>query len=239
MTGKNRSPVLYCDVGCTTKTSDGVRRRRQTDSPSRLCSTCVDQVEEWLREIPDLYALLPSVIEHGTTERNPDAPTVKRTEAPAPLRLEIVDLLDTRHGLKWHGTAPADDRRGVLGDLLAHVDTIADRRAVKRPGNVETVTGACQFLTRHLLWALEQDWVAYLHSDLKRIHRALSDAVGEYRRPPVGHCHVITDDTDDRPCGGPLFASKYGGVRCGRCHATWDAGQLRLLGLALAETEAT
>ncbi|MCY1312923.1 hypothetical protein D9M70_633960 [compost metagenome] len=64
----------------------------------------------------------------------------------------------------------------------------------------------------------------------------MADAVGEYRRPPVGRCHVDTDD--GATCGGKLFANPYGGVRCARCQATWDASELRILGLALAQAAA-
>ena len=145
----------------------------------------------------------------------------------------MLDLLDTRHGRKWLGTAPAVDRRGVLGDLLGSVDTLIDRRPLTATPRPDTVYDACRLLARHRLWIGEQDWAADLHADLQRINRALLNAVGEHRRPPVGRCHLTDPDTG-KPCGGPLLVSRYGGgVHCGRCRNTWDTSQLRILGLAL------
>ena len=228
--------VRYCLNGCTTKRAD-TQWPTQVTAPAVVCGRCVDQMQAWLRDIPHTYALLPTFVEHGSIERNPDAKTTKATEAAAPLRLEIVDLLDARYGRKWNGTAPAHLRRGVLGDLQAHVDALAEHRGITtNPTDTTTVTGACKFLTRHLPWATTQDWVTWLYKDLKHLNRALSDAVGEYRRPPVGHCH-LTPTTPDKPCGGPLYPSTYGGVHCTRCNATWNPNQLRLLGLTITQPQ--
>lgn len=203
--------------------------------PARICPNCETQLRDWLRAIPDHYTLLPTFLEHGTTDRNPDSKATKRSEAAAPMRLEIVDLLDHRLGRKWLGTATTDDRRGVLGTLLAIAHEIHDGRQLT--GDLPTnVTAACDYIHRHLLWVAEQDWVGDAYAEIKALHRTLSDAVGIYRPRPVGRCHLPQEETEE-PCGGPLLANKAGGVRCPRCEAEWEADKLRLLGAALASQE--
>lgn len=225
--------ITYCANGCKT-TIEGQRIRIQTEAPSNLCRRCENNLHDWLEKIPNLYALLPGFIVPGSVDQNPESKATKRAEAVAPVRLDVIDLLDTRLGRMWQGIAPAHDRRGVVGTLLVQAERLVEERplttatlTIRNP----TVTGLCALLDRNRLWLFEQDWAQYLYDDVKQVHRSCSDAVGEYRRPPVGHCHI---ETDTGACGGPLFASTYGGVRCARCQATWDADHLRQLGLAQA-----
>jgi hypothetical protein len=220
------STITYCQVNGSHK---------HPDPPAQLCAHCEDQLTRWLKEIPNHYALLPTFLQHGTTDSNPDSKATKRSEAAAPMRLEIIDLLDTRLGRKWQGLAVTDDRRGTLGTLLAITGEIHDGRNLtgEQPTNV---TAACNYITRHMLWLITQEWVGDTYSELRKLHRSLSDAVGIYRPKPVGKCHVIPEDAEE-PCGGPLMASPYGGVRCPRCESTWDATHLRQLGLAITAQE--
>lgn len=205
------------------------------DAPANLCHRCEDNLRTWIRDIPNHYALLPTFLEHGTTDRNPDSKATKRAEAPAPMRLGIVDLLDTRLGRKWQGLDVTEDRRGVLGALLVICAEIKDGRDLT--GDLpNTVTTACDYISRHMLWLVTQDWIGDTHHELRTLHRELSDAVGIYRPKPVGKCHNVPDDSD-QPCDGPLLANTYGGVRCARCQATWDAAHLRQLGLAQAAAQ--
>lgn len=223
--------VNYCATGCTTVV-DGKKLRVFAEDRSQLCRHCEGNLHKWLTKIPDLYALLPTFAIPGSAEKNPDSKATKRAEVAAPVRLEVLDLLDTRLGRKWLGTAAAHDRRGVVGALLVHAERLVEERPLTtelkdRP----TVVGLCALLDRHRLWLAEQDWVTFILDDLKQIHRELSDAIGEYRRPPIGHCHI---ENEEGKCGGPLFANPLGGVRCARCQATWDPEHLRQLGLAQA-----
>ena len=228
------SDINYCANGCTTRHGDETHRT-QTEGRSQLCSRCETRLHDWIKAIPDTYALLPTFVMPGSTEPDPDKRSAKITDAPAPMRLDVIDLLDERLGRKWLGTEATEDRRGVVGTLWAWVTLIADERPLT---NLPTpsVAGACQLLDRHLLWAAEQDWISELYDEIKTLNRTLADATGDYRKKPVGHCHVVPENTDD-PCGGPLFASSYGGVRCARCNATWDANHLRQLGLAQAANQ--
>lgn len=229
------SEIIYCRNGCTRRHGD-TWQAVTTEPPSQLCTRCETRLHDWLHTLPDKYALLPTFLEHGAAERNPDSKATKSANAPAPMRLDIIDLLDTRRGRRWNGTEPTTDRRGVVGTLKVHIDNLIEERPLTAQPPITTVTAACNLLDRHRLWIAEQDWVDLLYEDLRQLHRELSEAVGEYRRPPVGRCHLTPEGAND-PCGGPLFANPYGGVRCARCSSTWPADQLRLLGLAQAGIE--
>lgn len=228
------APIMYCANRCTT----AGKARAQTNGPSKLCARCEARLHDWLTKIPNAYALLPVFVEPGLADPNPGSKATKRAEVAAPLRLDVLDLLDSRHGRMWLGTAPAHDRRGVVGVLQSHVERLQAERPLTSPHDHRNVTAACALLDKHRFWLAEQDWIVDLYEDIKNLNRQLNDAIGEYRRPPVGLCHI---DTGEGACRGKLFAHQYGGVRCVRCQASWDAGELRLLGLALAQaaSEAT
>lgn len=227
--------IRYCENGCKVRSGEA-KVAALANTPSVICKRCEDAIEKWLKEIPDAYALLPGFLEPGSIEKNPESKSTKAALAGLPIRLEVVDLLDDRRGRMWQGTAPAHDRRGAIGTLMVHVDRVVEERDLRTtPG--ATVVEACAFLTRHRLWVAEQDWVTLLHEDLKQLNREISDAIGNYRRPPVGRCHIVSDDEDAKPCGGGLYPNDYGGVHCARCGNTWDAGQLRVLGMALNDSQ--
>lgn len=239
MTDTDLGKITYCVNACTTRRRDEKVPKRTTP-PSKLCRSCEDRLREWLEEIPTNAALAPAVIEHGTVDPDPGSKSTKRAWAPAPLRLEVLDLLDGRLGRKWMGTAVREDmRRGPLGDLIDEADVVVDRAGVtpRVPPIEMTMAEVCAFLTRHLAWVTRQDTddVRAFYKTIGKVHRAFADAVGDFRRPPVAHCHITR--ADGTSCGGPIYASDYGGVRCARCKTTWDPGQLRLLGMAQEDKE--
>lgn len=226
------SELTYCANGCT-RNHEGTRIPVTTEPPSLLCGRCEDNLRRWLKEIPERYALLPTFIGHGTTPKDPDHVTTRQTEAPAPMRLEIIDLLDTRRG-RHFGIIPAADRRGTLGTLHAHAQYIRDEKHLARNPQ-PTVHSEAALIERWLLWLTEQDWVTEPYRELRVLHRQLGDAIGEHRPRPVGTCVI---DTGDGECGGPLLPSRLGGVHCPRCDATWDIDELRRLGLILTQERA-
>jgi len=116
--------VRYCLNRCTRLTDSGDRIRVQTEPPSQMCNRCEDKLRQWLQDIPDKYALLPLFVEHGTAEPDPDYRRAKRTDAPAPMRLEVVDLLDQRLGRKWLGSLGAEAARIELDGRLHAVPPV-------------------------------------------------------------------------------------------------------------------
>src|SRR5262245_56874902 len=110
--------VSACVSGCrTAPDSDGNRYPVRTDPPSLVCRRCEDRLQAWLERIPDAYAHLPLFIQPGSVDANPESQATKRAHPPVPLRLEVLDLLDTRLGRIWLGTHPDETRRGALGIL--------------------------------------------------------------------------------------------------------------------------
>lgn len=232
----NTTVVRYCLNGCSVRSGEQ-RIRAQVDPPARICRSCEANLEKWLKEIPDHYALLPTFALPGSAEKNPDSGTTKAAFVNPPVRLEVIDLLDTRVGRKWNGTAPAHDRRGAVGTLVALVEQVVDARSLTPPKDV-TVSSACTLLQKHRLWLAEQEWVGDVYTELKQLHRELANAVGIFRRPPVGHCHLIPENAETA-CGGPLYPNDYGGVRCSRCGNIWNVNELRILGMAQSSPEVT
>lgn len=223
--------MTACILGCRTRPDpDGNRHPVQTEDPSQVCRRCEDRMLGWLEKIPEHYALLPAFLEPGSVDANPESKTTKAANPPVPVRLEVLDLLDTRHGRRWQGTQPADDRRGVLGTLESWARLVREEKNITTSQGC-TVAYEAATLRRHLLWVCEQPWVTELYEDLKLLHRQLSDAVGDYRPKPVGVCQVVTEDGE---CQGALMPSRYAvGVHCGRCGASWSETDLERLGLVI------
>ena len=220
--------ITYCANACTTRHGDE-STPVTTEAPSQLCKRCEGRLHDWLVKIPETFALVPMFVEHGSTPADPDGIKTKSAPTQAPMRLDVIDLLDTRRGRKWNGTEPTEDRRGVIGALLPWVDELIEQRPLTQPAPT-SVTGCCELLDRHRLWLAEQDWIADLYDEIRRLNRTLSDAIGDYRQKPVGTCPATTDNSD---CGGPIYATLTG-AHCARCGETWQEGQLRLLGSAMS-----
>lgn len=236
MTDTDLGEITYCVMKCTVKRRGELLPKR-TRPPALLCRDCVDRVKEWLREIPTHFALLPVFIQPGSVDADPGSHSTKMAWAPAPVRLDVIDLLDARYGRKWMGTAPAELRRGPLGDLIVEAQWVVEARGVTpaTPPDLMTMSQVTAMLARHVDWIATQPEAKDFYNTVRKIHRALANGVGEFHRPPVAHCHITRPD--GTLCGGPIYASDYGGVECARCKNTWDPGQLRLLGLAQEDKE--
>lgn len=243
------TPPSVCLNGCHSGSGDA-RRPVETQGPALICTgkgSCTERLTGWLRAIPDAYALLPAVVDHGTVAGNPENVRVKNPDPPAPMRLEILDLLDQRA------------ERGALGVLRSWCDLVEDQRHLMRwcdcsharPSHTGhctmigcdcrsftertvTVYGTVSVLLANLPWATEQDWIGDLYAEIKQLHRQLRDAVGEYRTHPVGTCKAQPPGQGETAvCGGPLFMDREKrAVRCAECGNTQAADSgLRELGL--------
>lgn len=242
--------IIYCANGCTKRPRNNPDEDPipvTTTPPSMLCDTCEEHLRTRLKDIPDRHAHLPIHLLPGTTiDENPDQRTTTRTTGAAPMRLDVVDLLDDRTVLANTPKHPATgrlasnpivgtDRRGTLGTLHPHAQRLREVRGLDQPLEI-TVAGEADLLARHTTWLLahDRDWIHELSDDIARIHRRLGDAIGEYRQRPVGSCPIDCDDGST--CGGPLMPVAYGAVRCPRCATMWTSADLRRLGLILTET---
>jgi hypothetical protein len=215
--GYTAQPLSHCLNGCDSHSGDA-RSKVLCEPGKLLCPRCLDRLDTWLRQIPDAYALLPHVVEHGTVAADPGTKRTKRPDPPAPMRLEVIDLLDSRN------------QRGVLGQLQPWGDLVRDQRRLTSV--CMGVASECKLLLTHLPWIAEHDWSSDLYDEIRTLHRTLQDTVGEYRPKPVGKCARLEDG---EVCGGALVMDRHGvGVHCLSCPARYEAShELRELGLVV------
>jgi hypothetical protein len=247
-------PPSECLNGCESRQGSPASKV-WCEPGQRLCPKCAARLDKWLRAIPDLYALLPHVVDHGTVPADPGTMHVKRPDPPAPMRLEVVDLLDTR------------SERGVLGVVHSWAEMVRDQRHDTRPCTCSharpshthhcsaigcgcheyrpvtaTVSRECAYLITNLPWCTQQEFAGDLYDEIRVLARTLADTVGEYRPKPVGKCAALVTldmgylhepDLIQDVCGGALVMDREGtGVHCLRCGARHEANhELRALGL--------
>lgn len=221
------SDIIYCQVGCHRINNDGEKEPTQTRDGATICHKCTDRLDGWLLGIPDLYARLPAyLLPSAQMDNAPETKATKNPVAPTPIRLNVLDLLDERIGRRWLATAPANDRRGTLGTLLAVANEIRDHRNSTLKTE-STVIEEADYLHTSLHTLVKLECAADAHNEIKALNRNLEDATGVTRPRPVGKC---TTDRAGEPCGGPLLPSDYTGVHCGKCGRTWGANDLAFLG---------
>lgn len=253
------TPPQTCLNGCQAGT--GPERSPVLCQPGHyLCSegkhSCTAKLDRWLRDIPDLFGLLLWVKDRGTVPGNPENAQTKQPDAPAPMRLEVVDLLDVRPGFGalaiLHGWAEAirDERKLPRRCDCLHARPThgqgrgADKGHCTAAGcgctafheTQPTVSGECGLLIGHLAWCAQQEWAGDFHREIKDLARVLADTVGDYRVRPIGKCAAWID----RPgaplqvlCGGALVMDRdKQGVVCLGCGKDYTADDgLRELGL--------
>jgi len=178
-----------------------------------------------LHYIIETTAVLPHFLEPGTAVDDGHQVKGKRVDPPAPVRLDVIALLDRRTLARHPG-----DLIPVLAILEAWATLIRDQRKIRNP-RITTVTTEASTLIAHLEWATTQPWIPDLAAELRDVKSALHSAIGDHAPRPVGTCPVIHPDTGE--CGGKLYQDRYGGmsVTCRKCGETWGETELRRLGL--------
>ena len=161
--------------------------------------THTHDVEQALGELPELCALLPEALTSGP---NPWGSSRPGAASGVPLRLDVLQLLDTRDTTGWlDGMEFCDpDGAGVLPYLWGWCRDLASDLFDTCPSGVEelpdrpTLAAVTGWLTRHLtLIRGTAQWPEFEWGVL-RVHRQVRAAVRHLREP------------------GP-------GVQCPRCHA--------------------
>lgn len=227
----------------------------EADPPARLCTACVHRLETWLDALADLAYMLPDVWWPGSVDANPDGRHSRRIDPPAPVRLAVLDALDTRRGRR-HGEAlaamlnnggPPDpatsittDHRGMLGALLPWTAWVRELRHLPQP-DTATIATETSVLWQHRHWIITQEWVAYrqpgahdiegFYPEMRQLHSILADTVGAWRPRPVGTCR--TEIRLGVECRGPLLPNQDDGVHCPKCGRHWPPDRLAHLGLVI------
>lgn len=232
-------PPAPCLNGCKRNSLDGPEPTL-VEAPARICQPCRKALDRWLNLIPDIYALLLYVREHGTVTGNPESSHTKQPDPPAPMRLEVTDLLDVRpgrgvFGLMHSWAQQVRDERHLRPDcacghesgihwwappLRGHCRVVTSTADWEIPCRCEeykarqpTVAAECALLGSNLPWITQQPWVGDLCSEVKPLVRRMQDAVGDYRPVPLGMCV----NEVSRPgvqgsvlCGGTLYRDQTG-----------------------------
>lgn len=180
-----------------------------------------------LVDIVDTYALLPDFYEPGTAVDDGQQVRGKRIDPPAPVRLDVVALLDRRTVARYPG-----DIVPVLAVLESWARMVREERSLERPKTRATVSTEASLLVAHLPWIAEQPWVDELAKEIRDVKSALHSAIGDHAPRPVGTCPVVTEAGE---CGGKLYQDRYGGmsVSCAKCGEQWGETELRRLGLVI------
>lgn len=187
-------------------------------------------IAETIDDIVCTAALLPHFYEPGTAVDDGHQVKGKRVDPPAPVRLDVVALLDPRTVARHPG-----DLVPVLAILESWARMVREERHLRACQNQATITSEASLLIAHLDWIAGQTWVGDLASELRDVKGALHSAIGDHAPRPVGRCPVIHPDAEGA-CDGPLYQDRYGGmsVTCRRCGETWGETELRRLGLMVS-----
>ena len=197
-----------------------------------LCPGHHQWITHTLEDITQTTALLPYFIEPGSTPNTNETQHRRGIDPAAPIRLEIVALLDRRTT-----TRTPDDLTPVLAILTAWAELIRDTHKLTKPPTPDTITSTTNLIHTHLPWLTTQEFITDLAHELRQIKTALHSAIGDHAPRPVGTCPVIHPDTEGE-CGGKLYQDRYGGmsVTCKTCGMTWHEDDLRRLGLMQTTT---
>jgi len=188
----------------------------------------------WLKEAIDdivvTYALLPNFYEPGTAVDDGHQVKGKRVDPPAPVRLDVVALLDRRTIARHPG-----DIVPVLAILEGWARLVREERQLRPHQRRATVTSEAGLLLGHLEWIITQPFVDEFAKEIREVKSALQSAIGDHAPRSVGRCPVVHADSDTE-CGGRLYQDRYGGmsVTCCKCGETWGEMELMRLGLMLA-----
>lgn len=165
--------------------------QRQQPGTDTLCLACIEDLSAWLRQIPDLYDELAHVRLPGSVRAAGPQTKTSAVHAPAPVRLEVLDLHDR-------------------GAVFAKLEVWA--------GQVGDVCDMCERLRHNLLsvplWPAQESGDFY--RTIKALCRELGRVVGEPQELPIGKC--ARPDPEGFQCRGQLFRTQDGhAVYCRRC----------------------
>lgn len=180
-----------------------------------VCEWHYREYRDAIADLVDLYALLPTMLDPSSA---PDATGIKpkRTDPPAPLRLEVVALMDPR-------TQTSDTSMHVIGVLGSWAGMIREELNLAQPA-VETMTSAQRTLVKHAVWCAGRGWFNDMRTEVLDVVKALRTVTGMHPPKPVGRCHL--PGKDDEKCNGHVFEIEgTGGLRCSRCRAQWVTPQ--------------
>jgi len=181
-----------------------------------------------LTDIVETSALLSLFMEPGSSTDDGRQVRSKRVDPPAPIRLDIVALTDTR--TTQH---QPQDILPALAVVESWARMIREERQLTPTPGAATLVGETKVIHTNLDWCAAQTWITDMHSELKAVRASLNAAIGEYPKPSVGMCPIVYPDSG--ACLGRLYQAQHGSlsVYCSTCGETWEDAELRRLGYLL------
>lgn len=205
-----------------------------------VCDGCRARLVSQLRELPELYALLPAVLARpgGSAEK------VSGTrEAPVPLSLDVVDLLaeSRRPNPTAEARSHPDDAVGGLSVASALDEWVRDWRAARSKGEglpVPTVAALSGWLRVRLDWACDQHpAIGEFATEIRHIAASLRTTLALRRHvdrleAPCPTCDMRALYREVDPVRG---AADY--IRCGGCGRLWTPDEYARLAVILVHED--
>lgn len=182
------------------------------------------ELGESLDVIADRLPLLAGMLVPGG---QPSSVRLARDGSPAPLRVDVLALLDETGDL------------GARAVLRPFADTLTGERDL--PPTPYPIT----FLRDHLEWIVTAEWLEAFARAVRRVASEVRRVVGEAPQPvatcrrEVGVERRVVDDDTGRPvevevaveCRGTITASPFSdSAVCQRCGDLWPRSRWQLLG---------
>lgn len=192
-----------------------------------ICRPCVDRHEEWLADIPDLYATLSDVLLAGSiVDDTAEHTHTKIVGSPSPIHLMAWALLGGGGGLKDHvvevtytefGRVTAE-RSAYMGGNLPDIPTVlagwaqvAFDALYENATAPDDVTGAAAALIANSEVMARSPLVDDYDAELRWVWNALRAAHGLSDPEPLFSCLTVG-------CGGNVWPMQAGSPACDRCH---------------------
>lgn len=219
-----------CVRGCTKPILDPNTREKIGDEPrpatqGHLCGKCAEKLRKWLKDIPDLYAVLDPRISRANNSNTAPANRRKISGSPALIRLDVAILQDprTHWGSQWRGksTMEPEDRYDPPSDIPSQFITWAyaladDLNLTQQP---TTLTEAIELLTGPW-WSnlCYRPWIDELFTDTQTTRRLLRRVTGTNGPRPLGKCQCGNTLYEPIPVPGATNIDPERAIlECGKC----------------------
>jgi len=139
-----------------------------------ICAVHNKLLNQWLREIPLMYALLDEFLLDSPAQ-NSNTRHATPTGSRPPARLEVLSLRDHRANIPTQ----AGDIPSVVGVLNSWASVVRQDRQLAKPTKQATVVGEANLLLVHQEWITAQPFVGDLVAELRSVRNSLMYVTGE------------------------------------------------------------